>query len=89
MNIEHACRCVSMHPSCADVCTYALDAFRCFYVLYRCLSLQALNRRGRRPLHLACRNGHLEVAIELLDHGADPSARDVEGVQVCRCFMLW
>lgn len=47
-----------------------------------CLPLQALNNRGRRPLHLACRSGHLDIAITLLENGADPSARDGNGMQV-------
>lgn len=47
-----------------------------------CLTLQALNNRGRRPLHLACRSGHLDIAITLLENGADPSARDANGMQV-------
>ncbi|CAM9881219.1 unnamed protein product, partial [Scytosiphon promiscuus] len=43
--------------------------------------VDALNHRGRRPLHLACRNGRLEAAVTLLDHRADPSGRDANGMQ--------
>lgn len=42
---------------------------------------QVLNWRHRSPLHLACRNGNIEAAVCLLEHGADPLGRDSNGMQ--------
>lgn len=34
---------------------------------------------GNSPLHVACREGHLEVVALLLTRGADPAARNRYG----------
>ncbi len=34
---------------------------------------------GQTPLHVASRDGHVEVVRLLLGHGADPNARDLFG----------
>lgn len=74
---------LSFHLSYFGKLIFTLDA-----AWYITAALQALNHKGRQPLHLACRNGHREVSIELLEHGADPSARDVDGMQVLVDFVL-
>ncbi|KXZ48289.1 hypothetical protein GPECTOR_29g65 [Gonium pectorale] len=37
-------------------------------------------QKGERPLHLACSRGSKDVAIELLDHGADVDAKTKDGL---------
>eukprot|EP00322_Chrysochromulina_rotalis_P005275 CAMPEP_0115852768 /NCGR_PEP_ID=MMETSP0287-20121206/13164_1 /TAXON_ID=412157 /ORGANISM="Chrysochromulina rotalis, Strain UIO044" /LENGTH=486 /DNA_ID=CAMNT_0003306835 /DNA_START=100 /DNA_END=1557 /DNA_ORIENTATION=+ len=43
------------------------------------LSSNARNARQSTPLHIACVKGHEDVAITLLDHGADANAVNEEG----------
>ena len=37
-----------------------------------------INKTGRTPLHVAAGSGELAVVKLLLEHGADPAARDPE-----------
>ncbi|KAJ1491564.1 ankyrin repeat-containing domain protein, partial [Baffinella frigidus] len=38
------------------------------------------NNSGQTPLHLALRYGYADVAVVLMAAGADPSLRDVDGL---------
>jgi len=41
--------------------------------------LQCKNEQGQTPLHLASRNQHIEIVVELLMNGADVNAVDMQG----------
>ncbi|GBG31624.1 Ankyrin repeat domain-containing protein 1 [Hondaea fermentalgiana] len=41
--------------------------------------LEACNDKKRTPMHEACEGGHVETASALLELGASPDARDVDG----------
>ncbi len=47
-------------------------------------SLNLKDERGWSPLHLAVKNGHLEIAKFLMDRGAEINARGVCGVTPLR-----
>lgn len=49
--------------------------------LFRCLStaLRATDEDGNTALHIAAAQGAADLAAALLQHGADPAARDAEG----------
>ncbi|HUU05466.1 MAG TPA: ankyrin repeat domain-containing protein, partial [Patescibacteria group bacterium] len=47
-------------------------------------SLNLKDERGWSPLHLAVKNGHLEIAKFLMDRGAEINARGVRGVTPLR-----
>jgi hypothetical protein len=46
------------------------------YAVSRCLE----NKFGRTPLHFTVSRRHVDVARVLLDHGADPTISDNEGM---------
>ena len=43
-------------------------------------NVEAEEIHGQRPLHLASINGHLEIVTHLLKKGANPGAKDKEGL---------
>jgi ankyrin repeat protein len=60
----------------------ALCGFRDTIERLICTSPEDVNARGGThvtPLHAALAKGHLEVAVFLTEHGADSSARNIEG----------
>jgi ankyrin repeat protein len=46
------------------------------YCVQKKLSLDVANKKGQTPLHVAARYGYLNVALALLEHGADHTIRD-------------
>jgi len=44
---------------------------------------------GETPLHVAAEKGHVEIARLLLEHGADPNARDMYGVTPLHLATYW
>ncbi len=44
---------------------------------------------GLTPLHIAARKGHVEIVRLLLEHGADPNARDIHGGTPLHDAALW
>ena len=45
-------------------------------IIYLCLpgaSVDSADKNGNTPLHLAAQNGHQELLVTLLMHGADPT----------------
>jgi len=47
--------------------------------------INAADRFGMTPLHHACAEGHIEVAVLLLTLGADPDRTDKEGQTPVDC----
>jgi len=47
--------------------------------------INAADRFGMTPLHHACAEGHVEVAILLLELGADPDRLDKQGETPLQC----
>jgi hypothetical protein len=70
---------------------------KCFINFYLLISIPSLYiSRGANvnaiggmlkatPLHWAARQGHLHVCVTLLQHGADITLPDIEGMQICCC----
>ncbi len=49
-------------------------------LIERCIPINRANHLGQTPLMLACENGLTEVALKLMDKGADIHAKDKEGI---------
>ena len=49
------------------------------------INLEALDKRGNTPLHIACTKGHEECVMLLLQHGAPPNLADFKGNRPLHC----
>ena len=58
------------------------------WLLEKGLAVDAPNRKGITPLHLACRFLHQDVARVLISHGANPGIRDCLG-RSAFAWILW
>ena len=73
----------SLATFCIHVYVFFLVSFSCFSSSSFCplfglirLSPPVTHQYGYTPLHLACDEGHLEVARALMDNGADLGAKN-------------
>ena len=63
--------------SCGDtLLAYHCHSLTCAYILYVYMLFFDHIQRGEMALHIACRKGHDEVAMILLQAGADPNIQD-------------
>lgn len=56
--------------------------------------MECHTKKGCTPFHLACKEGHLEIAIQLLEKGADTEVTNAPTVlpplmhRPCTCLVL-
>lgn len=48
-----------------------------------CVIVYSWMQNGVCALHMASRHGHVEVVIDLLEHGANPNSQDMVGCSCC------
>ena len=63
-------------------CTRGMTRLASTIVPLDTASITMVNSRGQTPFVVACQSGNLEIAILLLDHGADIDTPDVNGFTV-------
>ncbi|KAL7302508.1 hypothetical protein TKK_0005150 [Trichogramma kaykai] len=69
----------ALHVVCADYLERDTDAALFELVASKVRNVNAVNRLGKTPLHVALAAGHQHIVRALLMHGADPNQADSEG----------